>query len=124
MIGNVFISVPEADIYNEIPASITSYDWTETSFDPENPEAEPTVTSHHPTWDVLGQRNTARFGSVVHVTVDNAVYHVYELEMSWMAGEVSALIALGAGLTAPSYTLMTATEAREFIASNTPVLGE
>ena len=44
--------------------------------------------------------------------------------MSWMAGEVSALIALGAGLTAPSYTLMTATEAREFIASNTPVLGE
>ena len=122
MIGNVFISVPEADIYNEIPASITSYDWTESVYDEENPEAAPTVTTIHPTWDALGQRNTARFGSVIQVTVDNAVYHVYELEMSWMAGEVSALLALGAGLAAPSYTLMTATEARQFIADNAPVL--
>lgn len=122
MNGNVFISVPETDIYNELPAPITSYDWTETSFDPENPEAEPTVTSHHPTWDILGQRNTAKFGSVIHVTVDDALYRVYELEMSWMSGEISALLALGAGLSAPSYTLMTATEARELIADNAPVL--
>jgi hypothetical protein len=36
-----------------------------------------------------------------------------------LQSEVSALVALGAGLTAPSYTLMTNPEVREFIQANT-----
>jgi len=122
MNGNVFISVPQADIYNELPASITSYDWVETVYDAENPEAEPTTVNHHPTWDSLGERNKAAYGEVIVVTVGEDVFHVYELTASWKEGEVSALLALGAGLAAPSYTLMTAEEAKAFISANAPTL--
>jgi hypothetical protein len=122
MNGNVFISVPQAGIYNELPASITSYDWVETVYDAENPEAEPTTVNHHPTWDRLGERNKAAYGEVIVVTVGEDVFHVYELTASWKEGEVSALLALGAGLAAPSYTLMTAAEAKAFISANAPTL--
>ena len=119
MRGNVYISVPQADISNELPVSITSYDWTENVYDESSMEVTETI-NHHPTWEQYGQRNQSAFGVPVEVTVGEDVYMVYELEVSWKDSEVSALIALGAGLTEPSYTLMTATEAREFISSNTP----
>jgi len=54
--------------------------------------------------------------------VGEDVFHVYELTASWKEGEVSALLALGAGLAAPSYTLMTAEEAKAFISANAPTL--
>jgi hypothetical protein len=43
---------------------------------------------------------------------------VYEITASWKDSEVSALIALGNGQAAPNYTVMTAEEARAFIADN------
>ncbi len=119
MRGNVYISVPQADISNELPASITSYDWTENVYDEDSMEVTETV-NRHPTWDMLGQRNTAKFGVPVEVTVGDDTFVVYELEVSWKASEVSALIALGSGLSEPSYTLMTNTEARQFISDNAP----
>ena len=72
--------------------------------------------------DSLGERNKAAYGEVIVVTVGEDVFHVYELTASWKEGEVSALLALGAGLAAPSYTLMTAAEAKAFISANAPTL--
>ena len=119
MRGNVYISVPKADISNELPAAITSYDWTENVYDEESMEVTDTVL-HHPTWDMLGERNKTKFGEPINVTVGEEEFIVYELEASWKNSEVSALIELGSGLAAPNYTLMTNTEAKEFIASNLP----
>ena len=42
------------------------------------------------------------------------------MEASWLDSEVSALIALGEGQSAPNYTLYTNAEVRQFIADNTP----
>lgn len=119
MRGNVYISVPKADISNELPATITSYDWTENVYDEESMEVTST-TNHHPTWEQYGERNTTKFGQPVTVTVEEVEYIVYEIEVSWQNSEVSSLVALGSGLAAPNYTLMTNTEAKEFITSNLP----
>jgi hypothetical protein len=82
---------------------------------------EVTETIHrHPTWEMYGERNKTKFGEPITVAVDEVEYVVYEMEVSWMNSEVSALIALGSGLTAPNYTLMTNTEVKEFISSNLP----
>lgn len=119
MRGNVYISVPQADIYNELPASITTYDWVENVYDEASMEVTETI-NHHPTWEQYGSRNASKFGQPVEVTVGEDVFVVYEMEVSWKNSEVSSLIALGAGLVEPSYTLMTNTEAKEFISSNLP----
>ncbi len=114
MKGNIYISVPTADITNELPAAITRYDWTEYTYSEEG-EVEST-TNHHPTWEEFGSRNSNLFGSPV--TVGDVV--VYEMEASWLNSEVSALIALGNGQSAPNYTVYTNAEVRNFIAENTP----
>lgn len=114
MKGNIFISVPASDITNELPAAITRYDWTENTYNEEG-EVEST-TNHHPTWEQFGSRNSGLFGSPVSV----ADVVVYEMEASWLDSEVSALIALGDGQSAPNYTVYTNAEVRTFIAENTP----
>ena len=119
MRGNVYISVPQADISNELPTAITKYDWVENVYDEASTEVTETI-NHHPTWEQYGERNKAAFGGPVEVTVGEDVFVVYEMEVSWKDSEVSSLIALGAGLASPSYTLMTNTEAKEFTASNLP----
>lgn len=119
MRGNVYISIPKTDVYNEIPAAITKYDWVENVYDEASMEVTETI-NHHPTWEQYGERHKADFGGPVEVTIGEDVFVVYEMEVSWKDSEVSSLIALGAGLTEPNYTLMTATEAKEFISSNTP----
>jgi len=112
MRGNVYISVPISDIGNALPAVITKYDWTVNTYDEEgNIDTTETV---HPTWEQYGEKYKGHYGAPVVV---NDVT-VYELELSWQASEISALIALGSGKTAPSYTLMNASEARQFILEN------
>lgn len=114
MKGNIFISVPASDISNELPAAITRYDWNEYTYTEEG-ELESTTTIH-PTWEQFGSRNSGLFGSPVSV----ADVVVYEMEASWLDSEVSALIALGDGQSAPNYTVYTNAEVRTFIADNTP----
>ena len=116
MKGNIFISVPASDIANELPTSITRYDWVENTYNEEG-EVESTTTNH-PTWEQFGIRNSGLFGSPV--TVADVV--VYEMEASWLDSEVSALIALGDGQPAPNYTVYTNAEVRQFIADNTAEL--
>ena len=116
MKGNIFISVPASDIANELPTSITRYDWVEHTYNEEG-EVEST-TNNHPTWEQFGIRNKGLFGSPV--TVADVV--VYEMEASWLDSEVSALIALGDGQPAPNYTVYTNAEVRQFIADNTAEL--
>ena len=114
MKGNIFISVPASDISNELPAAITRYDWNEYTYNEEG-ELESTTTIH-PTWEQFGSRYSGLFGSPVSV----ADVVVYEMEASWLDSEVSALIALGDGQSAPNYTVYTNAEVRAFIAENTP----
>jgi len=114
MKGNIFISVPASDISNELPAAITRYDWNEYTYNEEG-ELESTTTIH-PTWEQFGSRYSGLFGSPVSV----ADVVVYEMEASWLDSEVSALIALGNGQSAPNYTVYTNAEVRTFIADNTP----
>jgi hypothetical protein len=112
MKGNIYISVPKADISNELPSAITRYDWTESTYNEEGEVVS--TTTIHPTWEQFGSQYSGLFGSPVSV----ADVVVYEMEASWLNSEVSALIALGAGQAAPSYTVYTAAEARQFIADN------
>lgn len=114
MKGNIYISVPASDISNELPAAITRYDWVENTYNEEG-EVESSTTIH-PTWEQFGNRNSGLFGSPV--TVGDVV--VYEMEASWLEGEVSALLALGNGQAAPNYTVHTNAEVRAFIQENTP----
>jgi hypothetical protein len=116
MKGNIFISVPASDISNALPAAITRYDWNEYTYNDEG-EVE-TTTLVHPTWEQFGSRNSGLFGSPV--AVGDVV--VYEMEASWLDSEVSALIALGEGQSAPNYTVYTNAEVRQFIADNTEEL--
>ena len=119
MKGNIFISVPAADKTNSLPASIDRYDWTESTYNEEG-EVE-TTTTIHPTWSQYGEKYKADFGAAVSVSVNDVEFIVYELEASWQDSETSALVALGSGKAAPNYTLMTASEARSFIADNSDV---
>jgi hypothetical protein len=113
MKGNIFISVPASDISNALPTSITRYDWVENTYNEEG-EVESSTTIH-PTWEQFGSRYSGLFGSPVSV----ADVVVYEMEASWLDSEVSALIALGDGQSAPNYTVYTNAEVRQFIADNT-----
>jgi len=114
MKGNIFISVPVADIANQLPAAITRYDWTESTYNEEGEVVS--TTTIHPTWEEFGSRYSGLFGTPV--TVGDVI--VYEMEASWLQSEVSALIALGVGQSAPNYTVYTNAEVRQFIADNTP----
>ena len=114
MRGNVYISIPTADIANALPSAITRYDWTESTYNDEG-EVE-TTTTIHPTWSQYGEKYKAQFGAPVVV----GEHTIYEMEASWLDSEVSALIALGNGQSAPNYTVYTNAEVRAFIAENTP----
>jgi len=116
MRGNVYISIPAADIAKALPSSITRYDWNEYTYNEEG-EVEKT-TKVHPTWAQYGEKYKADFGAAVSVSVKDVEYIVYEITASWKDSEVSALLALGKGKAAPKYTVMTAEEARQFIADN------
>ena len=117
MHGNIYISVPAADKTNSLPASIDRYDWEEYTYDEEGEVTS--MTTIHPTWEQYGEKYKHLFGAPVTVTVSEVDYIVYEIEASWLQSEVSALVALGGGLSTPSYTLMTNPEVREFIQANT-----
>ena len=120
MRGNVYISIPASDNDNALPSAITRYDWIEYTYNEEG-EVETTTTSH-PTWSQYGEKYKADFGAAVSVSVNDAEFIVYELEVSWLDSETSALIALGSKKAAPKYTLMNASEARAFIADNSDVV--
>jgi hypothetical protein len=117
MRGNVYISIPAADKDNALPSSITRYDWNTYTYDDEG--AVDTTTLVHPTWAEYGEKYKADFGAAVSVSVNDVEYIVYEITASWKDSEISALIALGSGLSSPNYTLMNTSEARTFIADNT-----
>ena len=118
MRGNVYISIPAADKDNALPSVITRYDWNTYTYDDEG--AIDTTTLVHPTWAEYGEKYKADFGAPETISVSDVDYIVYEITASWKDSEVSALIALGNGKVAPKYTVMTAEEARQFIADNTP----
>jgi hypothetical protein len=116
MRGNLYISVPAGDSSKAIPASITRYDWVENTYNEEG-EVESSNTIH-PTWSQYGEKYAPQYGAPVSVTVGTKSFVVYELTASWKDSEVSALVNLGSGKAEPNYTVMTAEEARAFIAAN------
>ena len=116
MRGNVYISIPAADKDNALPSAITRYDWNTYTYDDEG--AVDTTTLVHPTWSQYGEKYKADFGAASNRIVSDVDYIVYEITASWKDSEVSALLALGKGKAAPKYTVMTAEEARQFIADN------
>ena len=116
MRGNVYISIPTADIDNALPLSITRYDWTESTYDEEG-EVVSTSTIH-PTWAQYGEKYKGQFGAPVTISVNDKEFTIYEMTASWLNSEVSALISLGSGKTAPSYSVMTSEEARQLILDN------
>ena len=119
MRGNVYISIPASDKDNALPSAITRYDWNTYTYDDDG--AIDATTLVHPTWAEYGEKYKADFGAAVSVTKDDVEYIVYELELSWLDSEISALVALGSGLSSPSYTLYNASEARAFITDNADV---
>lgn len=119
MRGNVYISIPASDKDNALPSGITRYDWNTYTYDDDG--NVDTTTLVHPTWAQYGEKYKADFGAPVTVTKDDVEYIVYEMTASWQDSEVSALIALGSGLSAPSYTVYTGEEARQFILDNSDV---
>ena len=112
MRGNIYISIPAGDNAKALPSAITRYDWKEYTYDDEG-EVD-TTTNIHPTWAQYGEKYQGEFGAPV-VAGDHIIY---EMEASWKDSEVSALVALGKGKSAPNYTIMTASEARAFIIAN------
>ena len=118
MNGNLFISVPATDKTQQLPTSIDRYDWETFTYNEDG--TVNSMTTIHPTWEQYGEKYQPLFGAPVAVSVEDTDYIVYEIEASWLDSEVSALIALGNNLSAPSYTLMTNPEARAFIQANTP----
>lgn len=116
MRGNIYISIPAADKANALPAGITRYDWNEYTYTDEGKIESTTLV--HPTWKQYGEKYAADFGAAVSVSVNDVEFIVYELEVSWLDSEVSALVALGSKKKAPKYTVYNASEARKFIADN------
>lgn len=112
MRGNAYISIPTADIDNALPLNITRYDWTESTYNEEGEVVS--TTTIHPTWAQYGEKYKGQFGAPVIV----GEHTLYEIEVSWLDSETSALVALGAGKSAPDYTLYNATEARAFVIAN------
>ncbi len=118
--GNIFISIPSADFNNLIPAELN---WTLNRVSaPEDVEGPAVVESYVPTWNELSEANKGLYGAAVTVSVDGTEYMLLEMEASHINGEFSALKNLGNGLSVPSYTIYSATEARQFIADNAPSL--
>ena len=120
MRGNIYISIPAADKENALPAGITRYDWNEYTYTDKGEIKSTTLV--HPTWAQYGEKYAADFGAVVSVTIKKKEYLVFEMTASWKNSEVSALLALGKGKAAPTYTVYTSEEARAFITANTPLL--
>ena len=111
--GNVFLLVPENKFDTALPANLTTYDWTEYQYDPNDPTAEPTPVVIHPTWRQLAEHNVYEFGPAVPVQHEGVVVYVVELLASWIKGDVAKIQATG-------FTLLEVVEARQFIADNQP----
>ena len=119
MKGNIYITVPTADIRQSnylLLLLVTIGHEIHLQRRRRSRHLQQTIV--HPTWAQFGERNQGLFGSPVTVSVSDVEYIVYEMEASWLDSEVSALIALGNGLTQPSYTVYTNAEVRQFIADN------
>lgn len=115
MRGNVYISLNESTYEGSIPTELVNK-YGVPVLDDDGVETGKIT----PTFKELGEMNKSLFGHVITVTIDSVNYYVMELEASWTSSEVSALIALGSGLSSPNNTLMTNKEAIAFINTNKP----
>lgn len=115
MRGNVYICLNESTYEDLIPTELVDK-YGISVLDDEGVETSKTT----PTFKELGEVNKHLFGNVITVTIDSENYYVMELDASWSSSEVSALIALGSGLSSPNNTLMTNKEAIAFINANRP----
>ena len=115
MRGNVYISLNESTYEGSIPTELVNK-YGVPVLDDDGVETGKIT----PTFKELGEMNKSLFGHVITVTIDSVNYYVMELEASWTSSEVSALIALGSGLSSPNNTLMTNKEAIAFINANKP----
>ena len=85
----------------------------------ERDEEDELVSILPTTFKEVGEDNRRAYGSVIELTINDAKFYVMELDASWLSGEVSALLSLGANLTYPNNTLLTNAEAIELIKANT-----
>ena len=115
MRGNVYISIPAAD--KDKHCRQQSHDTIGT-----NTPTMKKVKLNQPQQCIQRGRNTAKSTKRILVRpyrlMSDVEYIVYEITASWKDSEVSALLALGNRKAAPKYTVMTAEEARQFIADN------
>ena len=113
MRGNVYMCLNTTTYNAKIPTELVA-----TYGIPSYDEEGEFVETIHPTFKELGAYNLQKFGAVPVVKIGNANFYIIELEVSWKQGETSALIKLGEGLEYPKNSLMTNTEARQFISDN------
>jgi hypothetical protein len=114
MRGNVYMCLNTTTYNAKIPTELVAT-YSISSYDEEGVFVE----TLHPTFKELGAYNLQKFGAVPVVKIGNANFYIIELEVSWKEGETSALLKLGEGLVYPNNSLMTNTEARQFIIDNT-----
>ena len=115
MRGNIYISLNESTYESLIPTELVDKYGISVLDDEDVFEVK-----ERPTFKEIGKANEGDFGVVIKVVVDDSNYYVLELDASWAASEVSALLKLGSGLKSPNNTLMTNKEAINFINKNAP----
>ena len=116
MIGNIFICLDEQTYLGLIPEELQG-SYSRKSYD----EDGNLVAILDTTFEEVGIDNRRKFGAVIELDVNGAKHFVMEFNASWLQSEVSTLIGLGAGLSYPSNTLLTNSEAIELINANQPI---
>jgi len=114
MQGNIFICLNEVTYKGNIPVELQG-EYARKVYDEEGNLTEVLGT----TFEEVAADNRVKFGSVIELIIDSSKYYVLELNVSWLSGGVSALLALGSASTYPNNCLLTNEEAMELIASNT-----
>lgn len=117
MRGNTYISLNTATWNAKIPTELENrYGWQEC-------DDEGNCTDIVPTWEQLANssKHKSLYGAPIKIKVGGRNLYIVELTASWLAHEMSAIMALGAGLNAHQNTLMTAEEAQYLISNNTPL---
>lgn len=110
MKGNTYISLNEDTYTGQIPEKLADKYALRDEYDDKLPT----------TFKQVGDANERTFGPVLPLNFDETSYYLLELDASWQAGEISALLKLGEGLSFPNNTLLTITEAIDFVQATQP----
>ena len=114
MVGNIFICLNEATYKGTIP-TVLEGSYARKTYDDDGSLVSVLST----TFEEVGEDNKRKFGAVIQLSIEDDNFYVMEFNASWRQSEVSALLALGSGLSYPNNTLLTNEEAIDLIRLNT-----